>query len=367
MARNRKRNMTSENRMGTVFIGVIIFIILVSYFIYYEMNSNLERVKNLYINEQTHTVSLLRNYAMEKESEGIVGQDLVQYLPSVYDASGDNFLVYEENGEILFAKTIMATDSLGQLRNSELYWEELNKQELVISSESWDREDVHCTIYIVTLEQSIYQKTNLNKHSQFVFMATVLLCVVLFSLLITYVGVLNRTERSLADTSTKLKESNKNIENYIQMNQDTHIVDDEKFETKYRSMNQFYDPSVLRNLLSKSNEGDLKPVYLVIINFKMFSRYYSLGEISDFAAVIMSAIKYRELLFELRKGTFGVAIYHSSDSEARLRAESFISLLNKHNKEKKIFEGFTYDIEVLGAGEDAPIEDFEKVMEKVEG
>lgn len=366
MGKNKGNDLKRKKRVAPVFIGVLVFIVLVLVAIYTEINQYKTRVINMYNNNQSQIVTNIGNVVAEKQSQGADYAEIVSVFNKMVPASGSRFIVYERNDEILFAKTTMATDKLKTLKGSSEYWKVINETKVEIVSYSWDYQGAVYSVYIVTDTASIFNNYGFNQHGYYILFIAVVMCLVLFILIIVYVSMLDSTTASLHDTRTEMESRNKNYESYIESGslaaRNQVIINESEFEKSYSRLNKFYDVSILRNLLSKSNEEDLKPIKIVLISFGMSERYYSAEEILNFASCITDKIRSKEAFFEIRKGLFALIVFKTNDAEVNMRANSIKSELERENSKEKIFTGFTTNIYSLGAGSDAPIEEFEKIL-----
>jgi len=360
-------------RVTPIFIGVSIFIILVVGLINYELSANKTRVVDLYNDIQSQNVESLALVIRGRQEGGASDEDLKLAMPGLYSASGSRYLVFECDGEIVFAKTLAMTDKLYNNKNADNYWNEVSKTNIQTSKSSWEYNDKNYAVTIVTETSDIYEGNNLVQHDYYILLTIIIVCIVLFSMLITYVGLLDRTTRNLNRTKSELQTRNTDIENYLSEGKNQVVKNpnaphtDSEFEKSYASLDKFLDASVLRNLISKSNSDDLKPVKMIAIKFGMTNRYYSIAEITIFANEIIELLKQREVLFEIRKGVFAVVIFKTNDAEIKLRQKTFIAALESENIKSKLFTGFETEVFELGSGENAAIEDLEAALKKIQG
>ncbi len=367
-----KKKKTNRYRIAPVFIGVLVFVVLVVVAISYELQINKLRIVSLYNEEQDKTVQSVALLVQDKQKEGAGNDDLVTYIPTTYHASGNCYLVLESNQEIIFAKTVSNTSKLYNNRRSETFWKNLNEQNIQVSSTEWNFQGNSYKLSLVTETDSIYDLAGVVQHNYYVLLTVIIVCVVLFSLLVTYVGMLDKANYDLNKTQNELATRNTDMEAYINNEIDSRHNGqgprtDSEFEQSYSRLEKFMDVSVLRALLSKSNTEDLRPVKMIVIKFVMSDRYYSISEISEFASCISDSLNQRESMFELCKGAFGIVVYKASDAEVNRRKEMFLKKLNEKNGNAKVFVGFTSSVYAMGTGEDAVIEDFEVIYKEIVG
>lgn len=363
----KKKVTRAKQRIAPVFIGVLFFIILVMSVIYLQVAKFKTRMINVYNDGQSQIVAILGNDIQKAQAEGATTEDIINIINSKITPSGSRFVVYERNDEILFAKTTLATSNLKGLRYSPDYWQSINEQEIEVSEYLWNTESGAYKVSIVTEQSVILDGYSVNQVSYYIFFVTAIMCLVLFILIIIYVTMLDSTTKSLSSTQNELEIKTIGFENYIaedKENPNNVIHNETDFEASFSRLERFFDVSFLRNLLSKSNEEDLKPIKIVFISFLMTERYYSANEIVEFASSLTRIMHQREAIFEVRKGLFAVVIFKSNDAEVKIRTENFKEILEKKNKEKPIFRGFDFKSYPLGVV-DAPIVEFERILESI--
>lgn len=359
-------------RVTPIFIGISIFIVLVLGLINYELNTNKSRIIDFYNNTQNQNVQSLSLVIQEKQNDGLSGSELNNEIYGMFQAKGSCYVVFESGDEILYSKTPAITMKLYDNKNSAVYWEEVKKTDVQVSSSSWTYDDNDYKVSIVTETDSIFEDNNLVLHDYYILLTSIIVCIVLFSMLVTYVGLLAKTTKSLTKAQNDLITRNVDIENYITEEQNSvkntngpHT--DAEFEKSYSNLERYFDVSVLRSLISKSNKDDLKPIRMITLKFVMTNRYYSKNEISIFAQKLVNIQKQREVLFEIRKGLFAVVIFKASAAEASLRERDFLSVLDSENKKSHLFLGFESNTYELGSGQSPAIEDLEVTIREITG
>lgn len=358
--------------MSSIFVSVLLFMVFMLLFVFYELEVNDNRILELYNDDQLQCVNAMANCLIDKQADGSSDDELVSIMPNIFEASGNCFAVLEKDDEIIFAKTVEGTEDLYENRYSQNYWNALNSEyDVTVISTSWNFNGSTYKVSTVTEVQSIYEKTGLSKHNYFIGISVAVTFMVIFSILITYVGVLNKTERDLKSVSLELKDKNNSIEHYMEDDKseakaEGHIRDEADFEKNYKSLNMLHDVSVLRNLLSKSVTDDLYPIQLIVIKFQFNNFYYPRDEIMLMADVIVRGLGKRELMCELNRGVFGIASYRCSEKWAKTRLETVISDLREADTDKK-YRGFEGEIYRLDGSGDSVIENFEKIYANLMG
>ena len=160
-----KKKKTNRYRIAPVFIGVLVFVVLVVVAISYELQINKSRIVSLYNEEQDKTVHSVALLVQDKQKEGAGNDDLVTYIPTTYHASGNCYLVLESNQEIIFAKTVSNTSKLYNNRGSETFWKNLNEQNIQVSSTEWNFQGNSYKLSLVTETDSIYDLAGVVQHA----------------------------------------------------------------------------------------------------------------------------------------------------------------------------------------------------------
>lgn len=372
------REKKTRRQIVPVFICVLIFILLILSLVNLQIVSFKEEIINIYNGSEVRIAELLaaqiRTHCLAEDGQsGDAATSEYDYertvntINSYLQPSSGRFAVFECNGEILFAKTANATETLKSLRDSTKYWENLSSVDIETSSFSWQTQKGEYRLSIVTETSYILDNYGINQICYYLMFATGLMCMVLFMLIVVYVTKLDNTAKSLSTTRSELAARNRGFEQYIaddSRKQDSSQFSEKDFEASYTRLEKFFDISILRNLLSKSDAPDLKPIRMVIFSFLMNpQRYYSADEIMEYASCLSSDLHSRESIFELHKGVFALLIYRSSEAEASLRARTFVRALEAKDSERRLFLGFNTEIWQLGSGEASPIEEFERILQ----
>lgn len=349
--------------MLIIFIGVVLIMVFVLLYVSNELSNNSSKVTSLYNSKSQDIVDIISSEVKKMQGEGKSSEEIGDYLESVMEVSGSEFLVYENGDEILFAKNADATSKLGNYREPGTYWESVRYNDVQVVSSSWTVKGTVYSLSLVTETAGILDKAELTLHNYYIMLAVILVCFVLFIVLISLVIQLSVAEKRLVNTTNDLEERNRNIEEYMESNEEQagNNMNEEDFEKRYRQIDRIYDITVLRNLLAKSNGDDVAPVWMIFIDFEMMERYYSVDEIFDYIHEIRKELRKKEFLCELRKGLFAVVVYKTNEAETKIRMERFREILESRNKVKKLFKGFDLKSYLLGGGEDSVLEDFEKI------
>jgi len=361
--RNNGKRQRQSLRMILIFVFVVLFMAFVVLFVFDELGSNNDRISSLYYSQSQDIVNYIGKNIELVQSEDDSDENLQKQLSELLEASGDRFLVMEDDAHIIFAKSQLETDRLYDLTDPGKYWSSINISSYDINTYKWEHNNVRYSLSLLTDHSYLLETTALSQHIYYVMIAVVLLCLVLLILLITYVGILNRTETRLSRTEMDLTDNNRRFEKFIDDNSsgtESQIKSESEFEKRYNRFSKINDVAVLRNLLSKSDDEDLKPIRILIITFALKERYYTADEIFRFVELILSRNKNREFIAELRKGCFAIILYKSSEAEAKAKAERVLTVLEKNNDGQ--YDGFDINLYELGASKDTVLEDFERIM-----
>ena len=349
--------------MLAIFIGVVLVMVFVLLYVSNELASNSSKVIGLYNDRSLKIVDIISSEVKKKQDAGMSSEEIGDFLEGTMEVSGSEFLVYENGDEILFAKNTDSTSKLGDYRDPNKYWNSVRFNDVQIVTRSWSVKGTEYSLSLVTETSGILDSAGIMLHNYYIMLAVILVCFVLFIVLISLVIQLNVAEKRLDITESNLEERNRNIEEYMENNEEQagNNMNEEDFEKRYRQVDRIYDITVLRNLLSKSNDPEVKPVRIIMIDFEMMERYYSVDEIFDYVYEIRKELRTKEFLCELRKGLFAVVIYKTNEAETNIRMERFREILEARNRVKKMFKGFDMKSYLLGSGEDSVLEDFEKI------
>ena len=359
----RKKTVNQALRMLVIFIGVVLIMVFVMLYVSGELNNNSSKVIGLYNSKSLDVVDIISSEVKKMQEAGKDSEEIGEYLEGVMEVSGSEFLVYENGDEILFAKNTDSTSKLGDYREPYKYWNSVKYNDVQIVTRSWSVKGTEYSLSLVTETAGILETAEITLHNYYIMLAVILVCFVLFIVLITLVIQLGVAEKRLNNTENDLEERNRNIEEYLEHTEEQagNNMNEEDFEKRYRQVDRIYDITVLRNLLSKSNDPEVAPVRIIFIDFEMMERYYSVDEIFDYVHEIRKDLRTKEFLCELRKGLFAVVVYKTNEAETSLRVARFRELLEAKNRVKKLFKGFDLKSYLLGSGEDSVLEDFEKI------
>lgn len=359
----RKKTASQAVRMLVTFVSVVLIMVFVLLYVSDELSNNSSKVIELSNTRSMDVVDIISSEVKKMQEAKKSNEEINEYLAGVMEVSGSKFLVFEDSDEILFAKNADATSKLGDYREPDRYWSSVKSGDVQVVAKSWDTRGNHYSLSLVTETAGILDSAGITLHNYYIMLAVILVCFVLFIVLITLVIQLNAARKKLNITKNDLEERNRNIEEYMEHNEEQagNNMNEEDFEKRYRQVDRIYDITVLRNLLSKSNDAEVAPVRIIFIDFEMMERYYSVDEIFDYVHEIRKELKTKEFLCELRKGLFAVVIYKTNEAETNLRTERFREILETRNRAKKLFKGFDLKSYPLGGGEDSVLEDFEKI------
>ena len=359
----KRKKASQAVRMLAIFVSVVLIMVFVLLYVSDELNNNSSKVTELYNTRSMDVVDIISAEVKRMQDAKKSNEEIGDYLAGVREVSGSDFLVFEDGSEILFAKSKDATSKLGNYRDPDIYWNSVKAGDVQVVTRSWSVKGTDYSLSLVTETAGILDSASITLHNYYIMLAVILVCFVLFIVLISLVIQLNAAEKKLNITENDLEERNRNIEEYMETKEEQagNNMNEEDFEKRYRQIDKIYDITVLRNLLSKSNEPDVAPVRIIIIDFEMMERYYSVDEIFDYVYEVRKELRSKEFLCELRKGLFAVVVYKTNEAETNLRTERFREILEARNRVKKLFKGFTLKSYLLGGGEDSVLEDFEKI------
>lgn len=177
----------------------------------YELLQNREAVIQAYEDNQEDYLQLLA-YNIQSVQKSGKDAEVLAFLQEQTVSSGERFLVYTRDSEVLWAKNENTTNTLGKYAEITEFWKMIREQDVVVDTVRWTVGQEECTISVVSDTDSILERTFTIKHGYYIVIATGLVSVVLLGLLIALLESWNKAEKNLKGTKKELDKRNRKLE-----------------------------------------------------------------------------------------------------------------------------------------------------------
>ena len=362
--RNRiKRMYTSiRYRMISISISVVVFIAVMLVAILIELSNNQEQYTTMYRDSQQQVVTQLADTLHYMKESGAADEELVTYLSENVEASGSRFFVLTKAEDVLFAKNDITTKCLGSLSRKDALYKSLRTQAVSELSSTFDQDGSTYEITEFCDMDTVKIEGNLNKHQYYILLTTAIMGLVLVSLLVTMLGYWNRTEKQLKGAEKELDIRNEKME---QISQETGTLTGDKTDllTKEEVTGiikskraEFYNIYTIKMLLQKSEDEELQPLQMILVNVVMGNRYYTKDQIFNAMERIQQQLRPVEVMGEIRRGRFIILAYRTPVEIARKR----VRMMEDICKSIEETEGFTITCQLIEEDGRKAIERFEE-------
>ena len=358
-----KRMYTSiRYRMISISISVVVFIAVMLTAILIELSNNQEQYMVMYREGQQQVVSQLADTLRYMADGGTNDADLVTYLSENVAASGSRFFVLVKGSDVLFAKNDITTKCLGSLNTKDALYDSLQTQSVNVLSSTFEHGGQTYEIAEFYDVDTVKSEADLNKHQYYILLAVAIMGLILVSLLVTMLGSWNRTEKQLKGTEKELDIRNEKMEQISQetgtLNADkTDLLTKEEVTGIIKSKRaEFYNIYTIKMLLQKSEDKELKPLQMILVNVVMGNRYYTKDQIFNAMERIQQQLRPVEVMGEIRRGRFVILAYRTPVETARQRIAAIETVCK--DIEKK--EGFSITCKLLEEDGRKAIERFEE-------
>lgn len=358
-----KRMYTSiRYRMISISISVVLFIAVMLAAILIELSNNQEQYMTMYREGQQQVVSQLADTLRYMAEGGTDDTGLVTYLSENVAASGSRFFVLVKGSDVLFAKNDITTKCLGSLNTKDALYDSLQTQSVSVLSATFEHEGQTYEIAEFYDVDTVKSEADLNKHQYYILLAVAIMGMVLVSLLVTMLGSWNRTEKQLKGAEKELDIRNEKME---QISQETGTLTGDKTDllTKEEVTGiikskraEFYNIYTIKMLLQKSEDEELKPLQMILVNVVMGNQYYTKDQIFNAMERIQHHLRPVEVMGEIRRGRFVILAYRTPVETARKRIREIEAIC----KEIEENEGFSITCQLIAEDDRKAIERFEE-------
>lgn len=358
-----KRMYTSlRYRMISISISVVVFIAVMLLAILIELSSNQEQYMTMYREGQQQIVAQLADTLHYMKESAAEDAELVDYLSERVAASGSRFFVLVRGSDVLFAKNDITTKCLGSLRTKDALYASLQTPGVGMLATTFEQEGVTYEIAEFYDEDTVKTEGDLNKHQYYILLTVAIMGLVLVSLLVTMLGSWNRTEKQLKGAEKELDIRNEKME---QISQETGTLTGDKTDllTKEEVTGiikskraEFYNIYTIKMLLQKSEDKELKPLQMILVNVVMGHQYYTKDQIFNAMERIQHQLRPVEVMGEIRRGRFVILAYRTTVEAARERVKKIEEVC----KEIEESDGFTITCQLVEEDGRKAIERFEE-------
>lgn len=345
MKNKDKRQTKTAIRSGIFSASIIIFILLVGGL--YWFNSKVERsnIINSYRNQQAEELRIMSSviyHLYEKENS----DELVNLYLASFPSSGNRFLVYSKDGQIVYAKNRDATASLGAYVDEDDFFDALTEENLCIASENFEALGHSFEIFIVSTEDYILDSADYETTSRYMQILMLLLAMALLTVVEFIVNAWNKVENKYEMTSEELKKRNNDLEVISQARTDGEILGEKILDPDGISNDgtvEFYNVYTMKALVDKAKaDPSLLPLNIVKIQVDVYKANVSRELVYQYMGKIKDSLKGYEVMGEIMNGVFLVYIFRVKEETA----------FNEFNRIKTMVEeiqkkGLSVSVEML--------------------
>ncbi len=350
MKKHKIRHMYTslKSRMFSISFSVIVFILVVIGAILYELHLNDDNFLHMYQSQQEYYIKELSKELQYRYQNKMTDDEIIAYMDTQVEASGSRFFVLIKDKKVVFAKNKLTTDGLSSLRDADKFFKNIEQNEIMKNSASFEIDGSHYEIYLISDTYSVLVDGGVIKHRYYILLAVCLVSFVLVALLLTLIGSWNKTQKKLEGTKKELDIRNEKMEiisreNGILSGDKTDLIQNqEEIGISQADGTEFYNIYTIHTLLRKSDDDTLRPLQMYFLRVVMENRYYTKHELFELMQMIQTKLSKTDVMGEVRKGYFVILSYRMSEKHALLREERVKKWCEELKKEKGIEIEYRY-------------------------
>lgn len=333
---SRKNKKSIKKKKVLFTLGIAVFMALVTLAAVMEMSNYEYDVLDRYDDDQNRMARQLGDTLSLMYSDGRNDQEIIEYMDSL-ESSGSRFYVLTKENEVIFARDIVTTEGLGALKDKTRFYDRIEEQEVSIASAVFKGADSNMEIAVISDIYTIKADMGMIKHSYYVYMILVLICLIMLAILEIMLGVWGSAEKKYINAQDMLERRNQDMEDLSEeLMSDTSEETETKspvtadnnygFNTGIETVNgvSVFNVFTMRDLMVKSKKRGMENVNMMFFGVIFDQIHISRDQMFKCIQRFKEFLVDNEVLGRLRGGVFVVFSYKADREQVTIRYEELV-------------------------------------------
>ena len=333
---SRKNKKSIKKKKVLFTLGITVFMALVTLAAVMEMSNYEYDVLDRYDDDQNRMARQLGDTLSLMYSDGRNDQEIIEYMDSL-ESSGSRFYVLTKENEVIFARDIVTTKGLGALKDKSRFYDRIEEQEVSIASAVFRGADSNMEIAVISDIYTVKADMGMIKHSYYVYMILVLICLIMLAILEIMLGVWGSAEKKYINVQDMLERRNQDMEDLSEeLMSDTSGKTETKspvaadnnygFNTGIETVNgvSVFNVFTMRDLMVKSKKCGMENVHMMFFGVIFDQIHISRDQMFKCIQRFKEFIGDNEVLGRLRGGVFVVFSYKADREQVTIRYEELV-------------------------------------------
>lgn len=333
---SRKNKKSIKKKKVLFTLGIAVFMALVTLAAVMEMSNYEYDVLDRYDDDQNRMARQLGDTLSLMYSDGRNDQEIIEYMDSL-ESSGSRFYVLTKENEVIFARDIVTTKSLGALKDKTRFYDRIEEQEVSIASAVFRGADSNMEIAVISDIYTVKADMGMIKHSYYVYMILALICLIMLAILEIMLGVWGSAEKKYINAQDMLERRNQDMEDLSEeLMSDTSEGTETKspvaadnnygFNTGIETVNgvSVFNVFTMRDLMVKSKKRGMENVHMMFFGVIFDQIHISRDQMFKCIQRFKEFLGDNEVLGRLRGGVFVVFSYKADREQVTIRYEELV-------------------------------------------
>ena len=333
---SRKNKKSIKKKKVLFTLGITVFMALVTLAAVMEMSNYEYDVLDRYDDDQNRMARQLGDTLFLMYSDGRNDQEIIEYMDSL-ESSGSRFYVLTKENEVIFARDIVTTKGLGALKDKSRFYDRIEEQEVSIASAVFRGADSNMEIAVISDIYTVKADMGMIKHSYYVYMILVLICLIMLAILEIMLGVWGSAEKKYINVQDMLERRNQDMEDLSEeLMSDTSGKTETKspvaadnnygFNTGIETVNgvSVFNVFTMRDLMVKSKKCGMENVHMMFFGVIFDQIHISRDQMFKCIQRFKEFLGDNEVLGRLRGGVFVVFSYKADREQVTIRYEELV-------------------------------------------
>lgn len=335
-SKSRKNKKSIKKKKVLFTLGITVFMALVTLAAVMEMSNYEYDVLDRYDDDQNRMARQLGDTLFLMYSDGRNDQEIIEYMDSL-ESSGSRFYVLTKENEVIFARDIVTTKGLGALKDKSRFYDRIEEQEVSIASAVFRGADSDMEIAVISDIYTVKADMGMIKHSYYVYMILVLICLIMLAILEIMLGVWGSAEKKYINAQDMLERRNQDMEDLSEeLMSDTSGKTETKspvaadnnygFNTGIETVNgvSVFNVFTMRDLMVKSKKRGMENVHMMFFGVIFDQIHISRDQMFKCIQRFKEFLGDNEVLGRLRGGVFVVFSYKADREQVTIRYEELV-------------------------------------------
>lgn len=335
-SKSRKNKKSIKKKKVLFTLGITVFMALVTLAAVMEMSNYEYDVLDRYDDDQNRMARQLGDTLFLMYSDGRNDQEIIEYMDSL-ESSGSRFYVLTKENEVIFARDIVTTKGLGALKDKSRFYDRIEEQEVSIASAVFRGADSNMEIAVISDIYIVKADMGMIKHSYYVYMILVLICLIMLAILEIMLGVWGSAEKKYINVQDMLERRNQDMEDLSEeLMSDTSGKTETKspvaadnnygFNTGIETVNgvSVFNVFTMRDLMVKSKKRGMENVHMMFFGVIFDQIHISRDQMFKCIQRFKEFLGDNEVLGRLRGGVFVVFSYKADREQVTIRYEELV-------------------------------------------